>query len=255
MCHGLQYAAQALILPILVLGTFSTSVIAVPTEKELALSEMAVKSIRAWHYNPSDIDDDLSKKSFENFIESLDPSKRFLTQQDLKALKKYETKIDEQILSERVDFFEMAVALYQKRLSLIKFQIEPMLSNAFDFTESDSIQIDAKKKVYAKSESALLKRWKKELKYYTLNNAITILESQASTKNSSTSDIQKLELTPEVEKEARDKTRVSIMRQLKRLSEKNRDDFFYAYINAIVQTQDPTQIIFLLLKRKILILA
>ena len=212
---------------------------AAPTEKELALVEMAVKSIRAWHFTPTETDDKLSEKSYKSFLDSLDPNKRFFTQEDLNELKAHADKIDDQLLNERVDFFEDAITLYQKRVAFINANYETLLSRPFTFTQSDTIETKSDKKSVTKDEAALLKQWQKELKYYTLNNAIDLIETEIGTKNAMNSNEAFERLTPQIEEEAREKTRSSIARQLKRLSEKNREDFFYNYINSIVQTQDP----------------
>lgn len=212
---------------------------AVPTEKELALMEMAVKSIRAWHFTPTDINDELSEKSHKQFINSLDPNKRFFTKSDLKELKEHVFKIDDQMLNERSDFFEDAIALYQKRIAFIKSNYESLLSRPFTFDKNHLIQTNSDKKSPAKDERALLIQWQKELKFYTLNNAISLVEDKVGTDNSISAKEALALLSPEIEQGAREKTRNSITRQLKRLSEKTREDYFFAYINAIVQTQDP----------------
>ena len=49
------------------------------------------------HYSPKKIDDDFSKTIFKKFIAQLDGDKIYLMQSDIDALKKYETKIDDEI--------------------------------------------------------------------------------------------------------------------------------------------------------------
>ena len=49
------------------------------------------------HYDPKAIDDAFSKQVFTKFLEDLDGEKNLFLQEDIKALKKWETKIDEEI--------------------------------------------------------------------------------------------------------------------------------------------------------------
>src|SRR5215203_4195122 len=57
------------------------------------------------HYNPKEINDDFSKKVFTKYLEQLDPEKTFLMQEDIEALKKYETSIDDEIKGQTVQIF------------------------------------------------------------------------------------------------------------------------------------------------------
>src|SRR6478609_6945884 len=48
------------------------------------------------HYSPKDINDDFSKKVFTRYFEDVDPDKTIFLKEDLQALKKYETRIDDE---------------------------------------------------------------------------------------------------------------------------------------------------------------
>ena len=56
------------------------------------------------HYSPKEINDDFSKKIFKKFLNDLDPDKDIFLQADYDALKKYETKIDDEIKIEPKDW-------------------------------------------------------------------------------------------------------------------------------------------------------
>ena len=45
-----------------------------------------LKSLETYHYNPPKIDDDFSKKVFDEFIGVLDANKRFFTKEDIEKL-------------------------------------------------------------------------------------------------------------------------------------------------------------------------
>ncbi len=70
------------------------------------------------HYSPKKIDDNFSKEVFKKFLTSryVDESKNILLQADIQQLKKYETKIDDEILGEPV-LFVPAVSEIVKNVS------------------------------------------------------------------------------------------------------------------------------------------
>jgi len=75
-----------------VLSLFGLSAAAVPQPtKEEFLTKIVVKSLASWHYNPPKIDDAFSKKVYSLEVKRLDPQKRFLVQEDLDTLSRFET--------------------------------------------------------------------------------------------------------------------------------------------------------------------
>src|SRR5690349_3808490 len=86
-----------------------------PTKYERILQSINIVLTQG-HYNPKDINDDFSKKIFEKYLEELDPEKDILLQDDVDALKKYQTKIDDEIKGAPVEFFAAAGKLFNKRV-------------------------------------------------------------------------------------------------------------------------------------------
>jgi carboxyl-terminal processing protease len=68
-------------------------------EKYKMLIELLTFVIEKGHYSPAVIDDTFSKGVYKDYLNALDPSKRFFLQSDIDEFAKYETKIDEQIKS------------------------------------------------------------------------------------------------------------------------------------------------------------
>src|SRR5215211_4500045 len=76
------------------LGT--TGKVPPPTKYERILQSVG-EMLTQGHYSPKDINDNFSKTVFSKYLEELNPDKDILMQQDVQALKKYETKIDDEI--------------------------------------------------------------------------------------------------------------------------------------------------------------
>ena len=51
--------------------------------------------------------DDFSEQVFNNFIDGLDPSKRYFTQEDLKEFSKFKYEIDNQLIADDVSFYNL----------------------------------------------------------------------------------------------------------------------------------------------------
>ena len=66
-------------------------------EKDKLLIELLTFVIERGHYSPSAIDDTFSKGVYKDYLEALDPSKRFFLQSDIEEFSKFELKLDDQI--------------------------------------------------------------------------------------------------------------------------------------------------------------
>src|SRR4051812_28096369 len=102
-------------------------------DKEKKERAMVLRNLIQEHYNPPYIDDNYSKKVFELYFKQLDYNKRFFTQQDSIAFAAYKTKLDDEINSGTLEFFEKTNAVYEQRVALIATTFHTFLAQPFDF--------------------------------------------------------------------------------------------------------------------------
>ena len=87
-------------------------------EKDKTLIELLTFVLEKGHYNPAVIDDSFSKQVYTEYINALDPSKRFLLQSDIDEFAKYETRIDDAIRNKDLTFFDLTYNRLVKRMNL-----------------------------------------------------------------------------------------------------------------------------------------
>ncbi|MCD4747324.1 MAG: PDZ domain-containing protein, partial [Bacteroidales bacterium] len=205
-------------------------------------SELLIKvvlfAINNGHYQPEEINDDFSNKAFNLYLDRLDYSKRFLLQEDIDNLKKYEFSIDNQILEANFDFLDLSIEIINKRNNEAEKYYKEILDKPFDFEKDENIELDEEKIVFATDKKQLKEIWRKYLKYETLTRLSNMIETQekAIEKNDTTIEIKSFEL---LEKEARKKVLKRYNDWFHRLSKINYDDRLMLYINSIVNIFDP----------------
>ena len=67
------------------------------------------------HYEPKTLDDAFSKAVYKNFIDEMDPMRRYFTQRDLQEFSTYKTKIDDQLKREDFEFYEAVMKKFELR--------------------------------------------------------------------------------------------------------------------------------------------
>jgi carboxyl-terminal processing protease len=189
------------------------------------------------HYDPKPIDDAFSKKVYQKFFEELDPEKIILMQQDISGLRKYETRIDDEMKGAPVEFFVEAGKVFKSRTDEASKIFKEILSKPFEFTSNETIVTDSKKLKFSATESERKEMWRKKLKYLTLDRFVELQDIREKSK-AKDSFVAKTDAALEVE--ARGKVSKIMERMFEQYRLKSTDDkTFTIFVNSITQTMDP----------------
>lgn len=191
-------------------------------KKNKILSNVIISSLDRAHYSPKAIDDSLSLEFFKEYTKNIDRAKNFLMQEDIDVLSQYKYDLDNQLSTDRLDFFNLSISLLNKRVIEVQDIYKEILENPFNYEMEESIEMDPDKTDYARSKEELTERWKKALKYQTISQISTSLKNQ--TQAAEKSDTVTIKSFDELEVEARAKI---LERQ---------DDWFHRMIDQVNNT-------------------
>ncbi|WP_281297469.1 carboxy terminal-processing peptidase [Flavobacterium limnophilum] len=238
----------------------------VNSEKDKMLLELLTFVIEKGHYSPAAIDDTFSKGIYKDYIQALDPSKRFFLQSDIDEFSKFETQLDNQLLNKDLTFFNLTYNRLIKRMEEGKNLYKDILSTPFDYTIEETFNTDYEKEPYAKNIGELKEKWRKQLKLSTLSSLTDRLKIQENkekgivdkdaksssdvlksaefnddlnySKNDKSSD-GKPKTYEELEKITRESSLKSLNEYFGFMKELTRDDWFSIYVNSITARFDP----------------
>ena len=206
-------------------------------EQDKTLVDLISYVLSRWHFEPQEINDEFSENVYNDFINSVDPMKRYFLASDLEDFSAYKDKIDDEIKEPGVQFFSLVhTRLIMRMEDSKKFQKE-LLENPFDFTQNETINRDYEKIMFAGNIDELKERWRKELKFSTLANYDIKLEVEKNKKEEDAKYTIKDDAT--LEKEARESTSKTYVEFYDLMGDLERKDWFSIYINAIVEEFDP----------------
>src|SRR6056297_537701 len=75
--------------------------------KDKTLIELIAYVLENGHYDAKDLNDSFSKEVYNDYLESLDPLKRYFYASDIEEFQKYEDRIDDQIKNSDISFFDL----------------------------------------------------------------------------------------------------------------------------------------------------
>ena len=228
-----------IILPIfLLIGLFTYKTFAqTDVQKDKEILRLINEILPKAHYEPTNINDAFSEEVHANFIEALDPSKRFFLKEDIKLFSNYKTKLDDEIKSQNIDFYHIAVSKFKQRLKETEYFYKDILNKPFDFSIDECVSIDYDSAVYFKKKKDRLDYWRKQLKLYTLNRLYDKLEDEKDKKKDSVQYVKKSIVV--LEKESREAVVEQMEDYYDRMNELTDEDWFPIYINTITAAFDP----------------
>ncbi|NER11651.1 carboxy terminal-processing peptidase [Muriicola jejuensis] len=206
-------------------------------DKDKLLLDIITYILEKGHYSPKAINDDLSVSVYEDFIDVLDPTKRYFLAGDIQDFEQYKFQIDDQIKNTDISFFNLVNERYMKRIGEVKVLINEILDDPFDYSVEESINSDYDKRPFTSTRSELKERWRQQLKFWTLNTFDSKLKDEIQKKKDDPNYVMLTE--KEVEKEARDVTRQTLEEFFDFVDNMERKDRFAQYINSIVDKFDP----------------
>ena len=129
-------------------------------DKDKLLLDLISYVLQKGHYDSKDINDTFSAELYEDFINSLDPLKRYFLASDIEEFSKYEYEIDDQIKNKELTFFNLVYSRFIQRMDETKGMYEKVLASPFDYDKNEIINVDYDELAYASSKKEMMQRWR-----------------------------------------------------------------------------------------------
>ncbi|MBL7697585.1 MAG: carboxy terminal-processing peptidase [Chitinophagaceae bacterium] len=208
-----------------------------PTKYEKILHNIG-EMLSQIHYSPKKIDDNFSKEIFKKYLaEKVDAQKNIFLKSDIEQLKKFETKIDDEILGGSVEFVPAVSAIYKKRILESEQFYKEFLAKPFDFTKEESANFNSEAIDYPATLEEKRETWRKRMKFLVLERYSDLRDQREKNKGK---EGYVAKSDADLEKEARERVEKIMDRSYDRLKRKfDDDDSFNSYVNTITETMDP----------------
>src|SRR5712671_4790380 len=170
------------------------------------------------HYTHQALNDEVSKKFLKTYLELLDFSHLFFTQQDVDMLtSKYGSSIDDDVLLGNLKPAYEIYDLYTKRVDARLAKIKQLLKEPMDFKSDDTIELTRQKASWPKDEADADKLWRGRV-------ASELLQEKLSE--------HPIEPGPQLVSRRYD-------RLARNVHEEDRDEQVKLFLDALAQTYDP----------------
>ena len=191
-----------------------------PTSEQSKLYREIVSKLATKHYLSQSIDDQLSKDYLDNYIEHLDPLKRFFLASDIAEFNQWQYKLDD--FAKRGDI-KAGFYIFNRLSGRINDRLESNISQLedsnykFDFTKNESIILEPDNRNWFATGAEADQYWRKVL----------------------TDSMIRLIISGKEQPKARELLIKRYKTQLNQYRQRNSDDVFQLYVNALASLYDP----------------
>ncbi|HIE56262.1 MAG TPA: tail-specific protease, partial [Chromatiaceae bacterium] len=189
-----------------------------PGKEQRQTALIVNRVLQKYHYRKVSLDDELSSRILDKYLESLDPNKSFFTQRDIDGFEKYRYKLDEAIAHGWLDpAYEIFKRFRGRVEQQVAWALELLEKNQFDFTRKESYLYDRGDAPWVENEEALRELWRKRVK----------------------NDILGLRLSGKKEEKIRETLRKRYETLRRRVIQLDAGDVFQTFLNAYTLTIEP----------------
>ena len=213
--------------------------------RDRVIGSILKNALETYHYKGMKINDNVSKKAFDEYLKKIDYDKQFLLASDVKKLEKYRLMMDDQMISGDHKLLALTMSIFEQRVQEAeKLRIE-IFKKPFSFTKDEFVELDGEKRSFPKNKRKWREYWRKLYKYEVLQRYLSLSGAQRDGEDDKKSKKEKKEKKEKklTDKEMWDKAHQAIEKKYKeafhRSTRYKHIDYMEKFFNSIANIYDP----------------
>ncbi|MEX2480946.1 MAG: carboxy terminal-processing peptidase [Gammaproteobacteria bacterium] len=188
-----------------------------PQAEHRRATRLITHVIANYHYRKVIIDDELSRTILARYLETLDPTRSYLLQEDIDGFERHAERIDDYLRSSSLEpIFDIFIAYRERLRERMDFAVGA-LDEPLDFSIDESIEIDREDVPWPQTSAELNDLWRKRVK----------------------NDFLSLRLAGKEDDEIRKTLRNRYNGLARRTAQLTSDDVYQTFVNAFTTSIDP----------------
>ncbi len=189
----------------------------VPDRKQQQSTLIITRVIDRYHYKKVPLDDEMSTKILDRYIEMLDPNKSFFQKKDIDRFSAYRTSLDDALRKAKLDPAFEIFRVYRKRVEDRVAHARGLVDSDFDFSLKEDYVFNREDVPWAANRSEINEIWRKRVK----------------------NDFLSLRMSGKKDKDIRETLHNRYEGLSRRVRQLESDDVFQTFINAYTLSLEP----------------
>lgn len=145
-----------------------------PSPADARIAYVAARILEGQHYTRQRLDDAVSSRFLDRYLESYDPQHLHFLQSDLREFEFYRHRLDDYILRrfDTTPAFEIFERFFERLRQRVAYVEELLRREEFRFDTEERIQVDRREAPYPKDLAEARKLWRERLRYEYLQEKL-----------------------------------------------------------------------------------
>lgn len=135
-----------------------------PTADQAEAALWAMRFLSRFHYKPMPLDDSMSEKIFDGYLDDLDGDHQFFTRADIERFQSARHQLDDAIFERDLSVPFTIFNLYEQRAAERLDYARELLKQPFDFSKDETFTFQRNKAPWAADRAELDEQWRKRVK-------------------------------------------------------------------------------------------
>ena len=131
--------------------------------------QILVREFLARHVEYQTLNNEISERTLNNFLNNLDYGKYYFHQKDIDEFMKHRLLLDDYIVQNQFSFVFKIFKRYKERFNESMAIADQLIDKNYDYSKDETITVDRNLVKFAKNSSELKDRWRKNIKLQLLN--------------------------------------------------------------------------------------
>ena len=145
-----------------------------PSPADARIAYVTARILEAQHYTRQRLDDEVSSRFLDRYLESYDPQHLHFLQSDLREFEFYRHRLDDYVLRrfDTTPAFEIFQRFFERLQQRVSYVEELLRKEEFRFDTDERIQVDRREAPYPKDLAEARKLWRERLRYEYLQEKL-----------------------------------------------------------------------------------
>jgi carboxyl-terminal processing protease len=135
---------------------------------DLLVAQFVWQMVERNHLSKHPVDDEISRRAFDLYLKSLDPTKSYFRQSDIDEFSQWKTRLDDEL---KASDYTAAFQIFERFLQRVDEQTElaiKLIDAKQDYSLDEDMIVDPKLESYAQNDAEAREIWRKRIKYNLL---------------------------------------------------------------------------------------
>jgi len=140
-----------------------------PTPTQARTTGLVTRIIDKQHYLNVPLDDPLSGRIFDRYLESLDPTRSYLLAEDVAQMSRYRDRLDDALRQARLEPAYQIFSTFRARLAERARHALTLLDSPLDFSRDEDFRVDRRDVPWPRDRKEIDELWRQRVKNDVLN--------------------------------------------------------------------------------------